>query len=118
MTSHTIAQLGAWAGMTLLLGFAAVVIVKIFTGSVSLTGLLDSVDGRGRRVFSAARLQMMLMTLYVAVEYLRAVAANPQVNSLPTIPDWMLAGLGGSHALYLGGKTYAMVIRPLLSGSK
>ena len=110
--------LAGWAGMVLLFGFLLVVVVKILTGVVSMTGLLDSVDGSGRRVFSAARLQMLLVTLYVAVEYLRAVAANPNVNSLPTLPDWVVPALAGSQAVYLGGKTYAMVIRPLLTGRK
>jgi len=46
------------------------------------------------------------------------VAANPNVNSLPTLPDWVVPALAGSQAVYLGGKTYAMVIRPLLTGRK
>lgn len=98
----------------LTLGFAAVILLQIAMGRISLEGLLDSKDDSGRTSFSAARLQLLIFTVVVAARYLHAVLVNPSQGSLPSLPPSVIAALGGSHAVYLGGKAFTSFIQPLL----
>lgn len=98
----------------LTLGFAAVVLLQIVMGRISLEGLLDTKDDRGRMSFSPARLQLLIFTVAVAGRYLHAVFVNPGQGSLPSLPVSVIAALGGSHAVYLGGKAFTSFIQPLL----
>ena len=43
------------------------------------------------------------------MNYIVSVIDNPTSGRLPDIPDQTLYMLGGSHAIYLGGKAYAML---------
>jgi hypothetical protein len=109
-----LAKLAFLAGGTLLLGFAAVVLLQIVTGRIPLSGLLFSKDAGGAQTFSPARLQLLIFTVVVAANYLHAVLADPRQSSLPTLPTSVIAALGGSHAVYLGGKAFTAFIQPLL----
>jgi hypothetical protein len=110
---NSLLKLASSAGVVLLGGFFAVIFWKLFTGSISLNGLLEgdvrdqnSSDGSGvSTVPSAGRSQTLLVTLFVAVWYLLQVIHNPK--EFPKVPDAMLGALAGSHALYLGGKAQA-----------
>lgn len=108
-----LAKLAFFAGNILLFGFAAVILLQIVTGHISLGGLLDSKDAEGGRSFSPARLQLLLFTVVVAAYYLHTVLANPRQISLPSLPTGVIAALGGSHAVYLGGKAFTAFIQPL-----
>jgi hypothetical protein len=102
------------AGLSLLAGFAGVVIVKMLRGEILLDGLLDSVDPDGTRSFSPARLQLLIITLVVAGDYVRQAVIGPQHNALPALPKELIAALGGSQAIYLGAKWYTMLAEPFL----
>ncbi len=106
-------KLALFAGNILLFGFAAVILLRIVTGHISLGGLLDSKDAGGGRSFSPARLQLLLFTIVVAAYYLHTVLANPRQGSLPSLPTGVIAALGGSHVVYLGGKAFTAFIQPL-----
>ncbi len=109
-----LAKLALFAGNILLFGFAAVILLQIVTGHISLGGLLDSKDADdGGRSFSPARLQLLLFTVVVAAYYLHTVLANPRQGSLPSLPTGVIAALGGSHVVYLGGKAFTAFIQPL-----
>ncbi|HEX4960542.1 MAG TPA: hypothetical protein VF173_06865 [Thermoanaerobaculia bacterium] len=101
------------SGTALLLGFAAVVVWQIVVGRIRLDGLLETKDAAGRRSFSPARLQLLIFTVVVAARYLHAVVVNPHLDSLPSLPAGVIAALGGSHAVYLGGKAFTSFIQPL-----
>ena len=125
-------------GGVLLCGFFAVVLYKIVTGTISLEGLLDTkepgkvprkapaggpaaegVEGVApgppvrRQTLSPARLQLLIFTVVVAAQYLHAIIVNTQRDSLPGLPQGVVAALGGSQALYLGGKALSAYIQPL-----
>jgi hypothetical protein len=110
----TLVRIGVFAGGFILLGFAAVVVLHLVTGRIPLAGLLDSKAPDGRPSFSPARLQMLIFTVVVAAQYLHAVIVNPTQDSLPALPQGVVAALGGSHAVYLGGKAFTTYIQPLL----
>jgi len=109
-----LARLAFYGGTLLMAGFAAAVVLRIAMGRISLDGLLYTKDADGERSFSPARLQLLLFTVVVAAQYLHAVLANPRQDSLPTLPQGVIAMLGGSQAVYLGGKAFTTFIQPLL----
>src|SRR5262245_6782415 len=108
---------GEYCGLTILLGFFAIVLWKMLSGTIPLDGLLETVDERGQRSFSPGRAQLLIFTLLVAGRYLLAVIQNPNSNSLPALPPEMLVVLGGSQAVYLGGKAWSAFV-PLIKKLK
>ena len=94
-------------------GCLAVVAYKLVIGEISLAGLLHGKKPGGRAAFSPTRLQLLISTAAVAVIYLGEVIANPRQDSLPHLPLGIVAALGGSQAVYLGGKMVSAYIQPL-----
>jgi hypothetical protein len=106
-------EVAKYATLGLIGAYALVIAWKLYTGSIPLGALLRSADGRS----SPARLQMLLFTVVVAAQYLASVWKNPGAASMPTISPTVLAVLGGSHAVYLGGKALSIYL-PLLKKLK
>ncbi len=109
-----LARLAFYGGSLLMAGFAAVVLLRIATGRLSLDGLLYTKDADGQRSFSPARLQLLLFTVVIAAQYLHAVLVDPRQDSLPKLPQGAIAMLGASQAAYLGGKAFTTFIQPFL----
>ncbi len=110
----TVLQLAAYGSLVVIAGFGAIVGWKLLNGDINTDGLLNSFDDRGRRSSSPGRLQLLLFTIVVAIQYLTSVWKNPSAGALPAIPQSVLAALAGSQAVYLGGKalsTYLSVLR-------
>jgi hypothetical protein len=97
-----------WEMVILLGGLIAVVVSKLFTGGVMLSGLLKVKGGNDEGAFSPARLQMLMSTMLAAMYYLLQVINNRGSKSLPDIPATLVGILGGSHAIYLGGKVQSL----------
>jgi len=90
-------RLEVWA----FLGATAVIVVyKMLNGRINMAGLLRG----GTSLIAVHRLQMLAITLFVALDYLQRVASAPNFDSLPDEPQNMLLLLGSSQTLYLGGK--------------
>jgi hypothetical protein len=109
---NPLVKLASWAGAALFGGFFGVVLWKLLSGSISLSYLLDgdvrddsSPTGFSSQA-SAGRTQALMVTLAVAGYYLLQVIHNPK--QLPLLSPWMVAAVGGSHALFLGGKAVAI----------
>src|ERR1051326_2810252 len=105
-------QLTTLATVLLVGGFFGVGLWKIATGEISLAYLLSTKDKDGRWSYSPARLQLLIFTVGVAANYLRGVMATPHVASRPDLSPSVLVALGGSHAVYLGGKVLSSLIQP------
>jgi hypothetical protein len=87
-----------------LTALAATVAYRLLTGRINTAGLLrDKVSGRA---ISPGRLQLLVVTLVVAVYF---VAQVVEIRRLPVVPREFMLGLGGSHLIYLGGKAYAVL---------
>src|SRR2546421_434747 len=116
MTSLT----GAAAYVTLLFiaGLAAVVLTRLLTGSINTRHLLYGRKADGSAYFSTERVQLLLFTVWVALSYLLTVVENRAAGKLPDISSTTLALLGGSHALYLGGKAYSMLLAKTSKGEE
>lgn len=102
----------------LLLGFlgalAAIVGFKMLNGRINTRGLLQCKQEGG---VSPVRVQLLLFTLVAAGSYLALVPAALATGKpmLPEVPPEILAMIGGSHALYLGRKSYLGVLKGLLA---
>ncbi|SRR5258708_38088911 len=106
-------SLARWEMLILLGGLMATVVYKLFTGGIDMSGLLTVKGGPDDQSFSASRAQMLMATVVAGMYYLLQVIDNPSAKSLPEMPPALVAILGGSHAIYLGGKA-----RSLLFGNR
>jgi hypothetical protein len=106
-------------GMILLGGFFGVLAWKLLTGEIRLDYLLygsrrDRTDGGYTQFFSPGRVQLLIVTILTASYYLLQVIHDS--TKFPEIPGAWVAALGGSQAIYLGGKAQSMLfgIRDLI----
>jgi hypothetical protein len=123
---HTIGlvRLASWAGAILLVSFFAIIVWRLFTGEISLNYLLygsrrDRNEPSGYSgFFSPSRTQMLIVTIVTAGYYLVQVIHDP--TTFPKIPVAWTVALGGSQAIYLGGKAQSMLlgIRDLIDRRK
>jgi hypothetical protein len=86
-----------WEMIILVVCFAGVTLWRLLS-SGSLAGILRSSDG----TFSPGRVQLLVLTILTALEYLLATIHDP--SHLQTIPSGLVTVLGGSQAVYLGSK--------------
>ncbi len=101
-----------WETAILLGGFFGAIFWKLLTGGISLQYLLYGDSAGGGTSFSPGRLQLLMVTLMVAMQYLVQVISSP--TQFPHIPQFWIVALGGSQAVYLGGKAWSL----LSGGSK
>ena len=102
---ETLAAFAAFETWFLLGAFALIVGYKMLTGRIVTSGLLRDKERDG---LSPSRIQLLLFTFVGAGAYLASVTrmftdSSPQ---LPEVPVELLLLAGGSHAVYLGGKSY------------
>lgn len=99
-----------YAMFSLLTILAVIVGYRLLTGRIITKGLLlDKQDKSGGK-FSPGRLQLLMATILVAIYFVTQVL---QTKKLPELPREFLLALGGSHLLYLGGKTYGLLVHKL-----
>jgi hypothetical protein len=96
-------QLEVWG---FVLGLAALVFYKLLTGQINTDGLLNTKFGPNKGKISPERVQLLLVTLGAAFYYLMQVQMTAPKGELPKVPDGLPEVLGGSNALYLGGKFF------------
>jgi hypothetical protein len=109
-----VARLVCWEGVILLGGLFGVIAWRLFTGEISLDGLLyGSRRDRGNSLgysafFSPGRTQLLIVTILTAGYYLLQVIHDP--TTFPEIPVAWVVALGGSQAIYLGGKAQSRLL--------
>jgi hypothetical protein len=91
-----------WTGLAFLSALFGVVVLRILTGDLRTRGLIEGTTSRGSRFVSAGRVQLLIVSMVTAAQYLTQVWDNPQ--GLPDIPQNWLLFFAGSQALYLGNK--------------
>lgn len=118
-------QIVTWEVQLFLLALFGIVVMQLLSGQISTKNLLCGrkndtgepivgSDGqtRGRKkedtlYFSPERVQLLLFTLGAAFYYLSQVLNNPNPGTFPPLPTSWPAVIGGSNAIYLGGKAYS-----------
>ena len=83
----------------------------MLTNRINVKGLL--VDKTSGRAFSPGRLQLLIVSMSIALYYVLLVIETKDTGRLPEMPNEFLMALGGSHAMYLGGKFYGMLVSKL-----
>ena len=125
-TMPGISQIIAWEVQLFLLALFGIVVMRLVTGQISTKNLLygrmndtgDPIVGadgltHGMKkkedtlYFSPERVQLLLFTLGAAFYYLTQVLNNPNPGTFPPLPQSWPAVIGGSNAIYLGGKAYS-----------
>jgi hypothetical protein len=113
-------QLVRWEILIFLLGLAGVVVFQLLNGRINtqnlLYGRISSPDGSEKSnvgsndsdlYFSPERVQLLVFTLGAALYYLMQTMTTAKSGKFPDIPETWPALMGGSNAIYLGGKAYA-----------
>lgn len=95
---------------------AAIIAYRILTGQINMNYLLYGTQKGGERYFSPERVQLLLFTLGTAMFYLNDVMQHRGTGVLPDVSKETLALLGGSHAIYLSGKAYMMLLKTTSKG--
>lgn len=109
-----VARLFYWEGIVVVGGLFGVIAWRLFTGGIALRCLLhgdriDSSTSTGySSFFSPGRAQLLVSTILTAGYYLIQVIHDP--TTFPKIPVSWVVALGGSHAIYLGGKVQSMLL--------
>jgi hypothetical protein len=90
-----------WEMITLVTGSGAITLWKLLQ-SGRLAGLLRSDDG----TLSPGRIQMLMLTVFTAFQYLLGVMHDP--SHMPALPRDLVLALGGSQSVYLGAKAWTI----------
>lgn len=91
----------------LLISFIVIITYQLLTNKINTKGFM--LDKTGGRAFSPGRLQMLVVTLSIALYYLLMLFGSKEPGRFPDLPDEFLLVLGGSHAFYLSGKLYGLL---------
>ena len=106
-----LAEVIRWEIQVFLLALAGLIAIKLLGGEINTSGLFyGRITGRKRgqdQYFSPERVQLLLFTLGAGLYYLTLVLNNPNPGTFPDIPQTWPAMVGGSNAIFLGGKAYA-----------
>ena len=92
-------------------GLVVIIAYRLLTGQINTNYLLYGTKKDGTKYFSPERVQLLIFTLGTAMFYLNTVLENRASGVLPDVPTQTLVLLGGSHAIYLGGKAYMMLLK-------
>ncbi|HTB14964.1 MAG TPA: hypothetical protein VK752_25505 [Bryobacteraceae bacterium] len=98
-------SIARWEVNLFVYGLAAIVALKLLTGQINTRYLLHGMRRDGTRYFSPERVQMLLATIIVALQYLLLVR-HAAPGQMPELPNGSLQLLGLSHVIYLGGKGF------------
>jgi hypothetical protein len=108
---HLLAEVIKWEIQIFILALGGLIALKLLTGEINTSRLFyGRISGRKRnqdQYFSPERIQLLIFTIGAALYYLTLVLDNPNPGTFPPIPQSWSAVVGGSNAIYLGGKAYA-----------
>jgi hypothetical protein len=106
---NLLATVAKWEIALFLAALAAAVATQLLNGQINTRRMLcGRITGPPPRYyFSPERVQLLAVTLVAAIHYLGLVLTNPTPGTFPAVPEAVAAVVGGSNALYLGGKAWA-----------
>jgi len=104
----TLAQLG---GKGFLVVLAATIGYKLVSGSIPLRGLLTGERRDNTDYFSFGRLQLLVVTIIVAGDFLWRFLSASSHDTLPDVSVFSLVVLTASQVLYLWEKVRALRYR-------
>lgn len=99
-------------------GLAVIIAYRLLNGQINTRYLLYGTRKDGTKYFSPERVQLLLFTLGTAMFYLNDVLQNRGSGKLPDVSTQTLALLAGSHAIFLSGKAYMMLLKNISKGEE
>lgn len=106
-----------WELLLFLVSFFLLVIQDLLTGRINTKNLLCGTKRDGTKYFSPERVQLLVITIWVALDYLRLVMMNMHGGHLPPVPDGFVKLLSSSNGIYLAGKGLMTLKIPGLSSN-
>ena len=100
-------RLAQWEGLFFICGLAGITILGLLKGEINTRHLMSEKRSDGSRPLSVVRVQLLIMTLAMTIQYL-LTALRTRSGEMPEIPSGMLELLGLSNAIYLGGKGWTV----------
>jgi len=107
-------ELVRWEVLIFLVALAGLIVYQLLNGQINTQYLLygrtsaaTSDDKNSNLYFSPERVQLLVATIGAALYYVMQTLTTAKSGHLPDIPDGWPALMGGSNAIYLGGKAYA-----------
>jgi len=97
-----------WMVGLFLAGMFIVVIWGLLTHRINTTGLFYGRRRNGSTYFSPERVQLLILTIAAAGQYLFSVLSRKGC-ALPEAPPQLVALLGASHSIYLTRKAIAIL---------
>ncbi len=91
-------------------GLAATIAVQLLTGRINMRYLLYGRRRDGTQYFSPERVQLLVATIAIALQYVLN-AAHADAGKMPSLPSGSLELLGLSNAVYLGGKGWMSLLK-------
>ena len=113
-----VAQLVRYVVLGFLFALAGIIAIRLLNGSINTNGLLRSKSPSKMESTSPARVQLLIFTVATAGTYLTQVLKSLGTLEMPDVPRDTLIALGGSHALYLGTKAYAFLLKGVVDAMK
>jgi hypothetical protein len=92
-----------WDIRVFVFALIAIITVRLLDGRINTTGMLSARTARDGLRLSPERIQLLLVTLALAAQYVSEVIAGGRLT-MPAVPHAWIAVLSGSHGIYLGGK--------------
>ena len=93
-----IVDVARWEVVLFVWALAATIVIKMLTGEINTRYLLHGLQRDGTRYFSPERVQMLMATIAVAMQYL-VLAHTATSGEMPKLPDGSLQLLGLSQAV-------------------
>src|SRR5689334_21499544 len=90
--------------MAFLYSLAVIIAFQLLTRRINMSGLLNRKDGSGD--VSPERVQLLIATLVLSMQYLKEVAQSTTTTALPDVGSGWLYLMGGSSGIYAAGKLY------------
>jgi hypothetical protein len=110
MSFQALIWLARWETLLFLIGLAATIGWGLLTGRINSRHLFYGTRADGSKYFSPERVQLLVVTIAIALQYL-VNAAHAEPGKMPSLPDGALQVLGLSNGIYLGGKGWNMLRR-------
>lgn len=93
-----------WLFLSFFILLALTLLLKFLVDDISLKGLLAQKSKHGLNHLSVGRIQLLVVTTAVALNYLRDLVAKSSGSSMPDISRVTIWILGASQMFYLAGK--------------
>lgn len=114
----SLARVVPYVTILFIAGLAATVLTQILNGDINTRHLLHARRADGKMYFSPERVQLLIFTIWIAFSYLLDAIEQRGSGKLPDVSTETLVMLGGSNAIYLGGKVYSMLFKKNIKGEQ